>query len=195
MTKKIFAVLFAITIMTIAGFAQDYSAVTSQSKIKWEGKKVVGGHWGWVSIKSGSIKAEKGKPVSGNFIIDLNSIINEDLKDAETNAKLLGHLKSADFFNVEKYPEAKLNIKSIKSTKETDKYNLTADLTIKGITKQIKFPAVIKMSDNEILAKADFTIDRTKWDIRYNSGNFFKDLGDKMILDDIVFSVNLKASK
>jgi polyisoprenoid-binding protein YceI len=125
------------------------------------------------------------------------SITDIDLKDAEYNKKLLNHLKSDDFFNVEKFPTAVLKIKNAKSVEgfTGPTYEITADLTIKGKTNEVKFPAMIQTKDGKTTATANITIDRTKWDIKYGSGKFFTGLGDKVINDEFKLDVALASAK
>lgn len=163
------------------------------SILKWEGKKVTGQHDGTLAIKKGEVTFS-GKDLKGGEIqIDMASLVNLDLKDAEYNKKLVTHLKSDDFFNVEKFPLAILKIKSAKSVEGFvgPTYEIVADLTIKGKTNEVKFPAVIDTKDGKTTLTANLTIDRTRWDIKYGSGKFFKGLGDKMVFDDFKIDVAL----
>ncbi|MFM2285794.1 MAG: hypothetical protein RLZZ543_1291 [Bacteroidota bacterium] len=114
----------------------------------------------------------------------------------EFNAKLLGHLKSDDFFSVEKNPEAQFEIVKVEAASDAASGNnstVTGNLTIKGIAKSITFPANITIEPAQLTAKAEFNIDRTEWDIKYGSGKFFQDLGDKMINDEFTVKFNLTA--
>lgn len=169
---------------------------TKASKIEWKSEKVVGSHNGTVHFKSGTIHLNHDNQlVGGHFVADLNTIKNLDLENKQYRAKLETHLKSADFFNVEKFQTAELKIKKSTPTKDL-KYQVVADLTIKGITHEIEFPAEMAVENNAVTAKADFKIDRTKWDIMYNSkksGVSLEELGDNMIYDDIEFTVKLSA--
>ncbi len=158
----------------------------AKSEFKWVGKKVTGQHDGKVNVKSGSLQMDGNKITGGRFVMDMRSITVEDIKDAETNGKLLGHLKSDDFFGVEKHPEATFVIKEATPLKN-NQTTLTGDLTIKGKTHTISFPATV--TNNR--AKAEFDVDRTKWDIRYGSGSFFDNLGDKAIYDDFTVKMDL----
>lgn len=171
-----------------------YNADTKESVIRWEGRKIVGGHWGDVFIKSGNLEFKNSKLSGGSFVIDMNSIVVLDLDEKSGKSKLEGHLRSDDFFSVDKHPTSEFVITNIKE-KNNNKYEITGNLTIKGITHSIKFPATINIKNNRLEARAEFKIDRTKWDIRYGSGKFFDNLGDKMIKDDIIFKVKLIAKK
>jgi polyisoprenoid-binding protein YceI len=199
MTKlKVFSsiALLAIIFATTNAFSQTYTISSSKSWLGWEGKKVTGKHNGTITIKSGVFANNNGK-FTGNFVIDMNSIVNEDLKDATYNAKLVGHLKSDDFFAVSKFPTATLDITKIEPY--TDQWGAThlvyGKLTIKGTTNEITFPSKITFNGNDMQASAEFSIDRSKWFIKYGSGSFFDDLGDKVIYDNIKFNVNLVGSK
>ncbi|HBH21859.1 MAG TPA: lipid-binding protein [Cytophagales bacterium] len=172
----------------------EYKANKEESKIEWLGKKVTGEHNGHITLKDGTLEMEDGKLVGGEFVIDMTSITNEDLKDEEYNAKLVGHLKSDDFFGVETYPTASFVITEV-SQKSNTKYDIKGDLTIKGKTHAIEFPAEIVMLDDQVVSTATIIIDRSKYDVKYGSGSFFDGLGDKMIYDDFELSVRLVANK
>lgn len=171
---------------------------TSLSTVNWLGKKVTGEHNGTIKIARGDISTDKDNVVGGSFEIDMNTIVNRDLEDAEMNAKLIKHLKSDDFFSVEKHPTAKFEITKVESLSDREKPNynntISGNLTIKGITKGISFPASIKMENSVLSSFADFDIDRTEWEIKYGSGKFFENLGDKMINDkfNIKFKITAK---
>jgi polyisoprenoid-binding protein YceI len=172
--------------------AQNFNVDNSKSSIVWEGKKVTGAHNGNISIKEGSFVVYDGTITAGDFIIDMNSITCNDISDPKTNEKLVGHLKSEDFFNSEEFPEAHLAIEMGKHT-EMNNHKLTGKITIKGITQPINFDAELSTNGNNIEAKAKITIDRTKFDIKYGSGSFFSKLGDKMIYDDFTLTINFVA--
>ncbi|MCX7909518.1 MAG: YceI family protein [Ignavibacteria bacterium] len=193
--------VFASLIINVSlSFAQDtYKLDTKKSKIKWIGKKFLGAHWGWVAFKSGSIVYDGNKILKGEFEVDMNTIENEDLKDKETNAKLVGHLKSDDFFSVSKFPTAKfviLHSTPLKQEKARDpNIAITGKMTIKGNTQTISFPATIKVDGDKIKAKAKLEIDRTKFDVRFGSGSFFENLGDNVIYDNFTLELDLIFSK
>jgi polyisoprenoid-binding protein YceI len=185
--KTIKILLAGLFIFISAGLnAQSYSVDTQKSKVKWLGTKVTGKHYGTISIKSGELGMKNGKIVSGSFVIDMNSIVCEDLEDQEYNQKLVGHLKSDDFFGVETYPEAKLVITKATAFK-ANKADVNANITIKGKSNPIFF--VVEQSGSHYQAK--ITVDRSKFDVRYGSGSFFENLGDKAISDDFVLDVDL----
>lgn len=182
----IVAVLFQSELSAQESFNVDSKA----SKLEWVGKKVTGKHNGTILVKSGKVNLEK-NGVTGNFEIDMNQIVVKDLS-GEYKTKLENHLKSDDFFSVEKFPTATFVISSSKDLGK-GKYNITGDLTIKGITNSVSFPATITKNSAGLKAEADITFDRTKWNVQYNSGNFFEGLGDKMIYDDIELKLELVA--
>lgn len=170
--------------------------IPEQSKLDWTAKKVTGKHNGTINIISGELTEDKGVLTGGNFTVDFNTITVMDVEDPESNAKLTGHLKSDDFFSAEKFPNGKFVITSVAplSDGSGNNYTIKGDLIIKGITKQITFPSKVNISENGITATADFNIDRTLWDIKYRSGKFFPDIGDKMIDDQFNIKITI-ASK
>jgi polyisoprenoid-binding protein YceI len=168
-----------------------YNVNVDASSLEWLGERIVGNsHNGSVDIKSGNFIVEDNKISSGEFVLDMTSI-----SDSEGSERLESHLKSEDFFMVNEYPEAKLLINSsnIISSNSNEELVLevSADLTIKGITNPVDFTTTIKEENDILLANSEFSIDRTKWDIKYDSGNFFQDLGDRAIKDDIYFNINI----
>lgn len=174
--------------------AQNFKAETNTSKIEWVGKKVTGQHNGEVKLKSGDFTLKDGNITSGNFVIDMKSIVALDL-EGEWKQKLEGHLKSADFFDVEKSPTATFILTKceVKADDKGNTHLLTGNLTIKGISNQITIPARVSTQDNKFVAIAEFSINRTDYNIKYGSGKFFQDLGDKMIYDDFDIKLNLAA--
>lgn len=167
---------------------------TAASVVNWKGAKVAGPHNGKIKIKEGSLVVEGGALKSGVVTIDMNSMTNEDLTDAKYNEKLMGHLKSDDFFAVEKNPVSVFKINSVKVVNAAENtYELAGDLTIKGKTNPLTVPAKIEMKDGVLTATATAKVDRLKYDIRYGSGKFFQNLGDKMIYDEFELNVALSA--
>lgn len=192
--KKILFLFTAFLLMSFTSAHQDHINVnTEASTVKWIGAKMTESHNGDIKIKSGKLVLDHGRLVGGEFVIDMATINTLDMSE-KYNEKLNSHLRNEDFFNVKKFPTAKLSITDLQLTERT-KYEITADLTIKGKTHSITFNADVKIQGNAYLATANFKIDRTKWDIKYKSGNFFKDLGDKAILDEIEFDIFLLSVK
>jgi len=170
-----------------------FEVVSAQSSINWTGKKVTGAHHGTIAIKSGLLTLNDGKVNSGNFIIDTTSIVILDITDAATNAQFAGHLFSEDFFAADKYPEAIFNITSADPSNE-DSTLITGDLTIKGITHPVIFAADVVVNGNTLTASGKIFIDRTKYNMKFRSGNFFTNLGDNLIYNEFELDVQLTAS-
>ena len=195
--KKIFlpAVLAIITTFAFATkpHIDNVRVNAENSTIKWIGSKISENHEGTVNIQKGILMIDHGALVGGQFSIDMQSIATTDMSD-KYNKKLDGHLKNEDFFNVEKFPIAIITITKAKKG-EGNSYEIIADLTIKGITHSVTFPANVTVNGLNFSATAKIKIDRTKWDIRYGSGSFFENLGDKIILDEIEFDVFLLSVK
>jgi polyisoprenoid-binding protein YceI len=187
----------ALSLATIFTFATnphiDNVRVNSESSsVKWTGSKIASSHEGNVSVAKGSLSINHGTLVGGEIAINMNSITCTDIESESLSKKLVGHLKDEDFFNSKAFPLAFIKItKAVKN--EGSNYTIVADLTIKGITNSIKFEADVNIKGVEFLAKSKIKIDRTLWDIKYGSGSFFKNLGDKMILDDIALDIVLKS--
>lgn len=186
--------------LALLGFSALVSEATfilkvDESKINWKGYKVTGSHDGLVSFKGGRLVFdEAGNIKEGVFEANLETIKVLDLKDPSQNAKLTNHLKDDDFFGVSKFPIAKLIVKSGQKLAEGE-YKIQGDMEIKGITQPVEFVAKINKEDRILKGKANLKLDRTKWDIKYNSGKFFKNLGDKLIYDDFEVEVEVVAEK
>lgn len=175
-------------------FAQTkYNVDKEKSVLTWVGKKVLGEHTGYVKIASGNFIIDKTKIISGKFEINMNSITDNDLTDTAYNAKLVGHLKSSDFFDVKKHPVAVFEITQ-PSVITKGNTLIKGKLTIKGITNPIEFKAVIIGTD-EIKAYANIVVDRSKYNIQFGSSSFIEGLGDKTIYDEFYITVNLVAKK
>jgi polyisoprenoid-binding protein YceI len=183
---KSIALALVVVLSTVAATAQTKNINTTSSNIEWVGKKVTGQHNGTVNFKDGALIFKGKKLKGGIFTVDMTSLTATDLS-GEYLGKLNGHLKSEDFFGTEKYPTAKLVFKKI-GTLSTNVYRVTADLTIKGITKPVTFDITVKGNT----ATTAFNVDRTKYDIKYNSKSFFESIGDKAIYDEFELKVNLK---
>ncbi|TDE18196.1 YceI family protein [Dyadobacter psychrotolerans] len=174
--------------------ATNYKVNASKSELTWLGKKVTGEHTGKISLKEGVITMDGAKLTGGKFVADLTSITCTDLTDKEYNGKLIGHLKSDDFFSVEKHPTATFVVTKV-APKSAGVYDVTGNLTIKGITKPTTFPVTVKTTSTGAEATGTLVVDRSKYDIKYNSKSFFENLGDKMINDDFTIDVKLVAAK
>jgi polyisoprenoid-binding protein YceI len=188
-TKYFFtAVIVVLAMMTASAQEkkQELKIDVAKSTLAWTGKKVTGEHHGKINLKEGSVTVKDYKIVSGKFVIDMNSITDEDLTDSGWNSKLVGHLKSDDFFGVATYPEAVLELTG-STPLVNNKTKITGNLTIKGISHPIEFEAT--KLDNEY--SATITVDRSLYNVRYGSGKFFQNLGDKTIYDEFTMDVKL----
>ena len=183
---KSIALALVVVLSTLSVTAQSKKVDAANSSINWVGKKVTGQHNGTVNLKSGTIVFKGKKLAGGTFVVDMTSLTATDLQ-GEYQGKLNGHLKADDFFGTAKFPTSTLVFKTI-AAKGNDVYTVTADLTIKGITKPITF--VIAVKGKTAIAKLN--VDRTKYDIKYKSKNFFENLGDNVINDEFELTVNLQ---
>lgn len=170
--------------------ADTYTVDVSKSTITWEGKKFTGGHNGTVDLTSGTLIFNGKKLTDGGFIANMTTI-----KDADKNGGLEKHLKADDFFGVEKFPAAQFVIKKVEGNGAN--VNVTGDLTIKGVTNSVTFPAAITWNaDKTVSAVAEkIVIDRTKYGIQFRSKSIFSNIGDNFIYDDFTISVKLVAKK
>jgi len=166
---------------------QKFEIVSAQSNIDWVGKKVTGAHNGTIAVKAGELLLNDGKLTGGQFVIDTTSIKILDVTDPATNSQFSGHLASDDFFSIEKFPEAVLKITSVSGK------HIEGDLTIKGITNPVAFDATVNVNGDTLVATGKLVIDRTKYEMKFRSGNFFKDLGDTMIHNDFELNVSITA--
>lgn len=176
--------LFAFMIAGTSLTAQNVKVDTKKSTIHWLGKKITGQHDGYIQLQSGELSLKDGNITGGTFVIDMNSMTNEDLESQEYKDKLMGHLKSDDFFSVETYPTASLTITEATPFTQ-DIATVYGKLTIKGTTEPVKFE--VKREGKTYTSKLD--IDRSKFDVRYGSNSFFDNLGDKAI--DDIFTLNI----
>lgn len=166
--------------------AQSKKINLETSAIEWVGKKITGAHNGSIKFIAGSLQFDGNKLKGGQFQVDMTSITVLDLQAGKGKEKLEGHLKNDDFFGVDKHPNSTLVFKTIKDNGDGN-YTITADLTIKGITKPVTFDLAVSNGR----ARTSFKVDRTKYDIKYGSGSFFDNLGDKAIYDDFELTVVL----
>ncbi|MFV8372305.1 YceI family protein [Flavobacterium sp. LB2P74] len=184
---KSIALALVVVLSTLSVTAQTKKVDVAQSSINWTGKKVTGQHEGTINLKDGALVFKGKKLIGGTFNVDMNSLVTTDLKAGQGKEKLEGHLKSGDFFGTEKFPTATLIFKKI-ALKAPNVYTVTGDLTIKGKTNPITFDLVTTKDS----AATSLKIDRTKYDIKYGSGSFFDNLGDKAINDDFNLAIALK---
>lgn len=169
---------------------EKYVAVDKkESVVAWEGSNTFGSHAGYVYISKGELMIEAGQLVGGAVEIDMNTI--ED-KDHRNESGLIKHLKDPDFFDVKNFPFSTFTITRVASINVEDK-EITGNLTIKGITQPVTFPAKMEVKDGIVKADGKLVIDRTNWNIRYKSGKFFDNLADETISDSIEFNMTIVA--
>lgn len=196
--KKLTTLFVAVIAVALVAFKPvapvTFKVDTQKSKIEWTGKKVTGQHTGTIKLASGEVATNGKVPTGGKFTIDMNSIDCTDLS-GDGKGKLLGHLKSEDFFGTEKYPTAEFTATKIAAA-GAGKVNVTGNIVIKGKTSVITFPATYAIAGNNLTVTAtDVKVDRTKHDIRYGSKSFFESIGDKAIDDEFLLNINLVATR
>lgn len=188
-----------ITVAASLAMADVYKLDAQASKVAWKGTKKMGSaHTGHISVKEGEVTTDKKNQITaGSVVIDMATISNEDLKDSpDYQKKLVGHLSSEDFFNVPKFPTSTFKITSVKPGKAKDEMIVKGDLTMIGVTHPVEFSAKVKVDKDTLTGTGKLEIDRTKWGLKYGSGNFFKELaGDKIINDKFELDLNLVAKK
>ena len=171
---------------------------TENSVIEWIGTKVTGSHRGTMKLQEGYVEIEDGIIRGGRFIFDMTSIEDTDISDGNRKLRLEEHLRSADFFDVQNHPTAVFQIISATPSRlelpGEQVFQVSGDLTIKGITHVMDFDAIVALEDDRATAKGDITVDRTRYDIKYRSGKIYEGLGDRMIHDDfrIIFNLTTK---
>lgn len=175
----------------------NFKIESTKSQIDWTGRKVTGAHNGTIGIKEGNFILSNGKISGGTIVINTTSIKILDVTDAATNAQFAGHLASDDFFSIEKFPTASFDIVNSKQL-TPNSYYLEGNLTIKDITHLTGFEVKVESeSEDTFSLSGKLIIDRTQYDIKFRSGNFFKDLGDTLIYNDfdLDFNITAKISK
>lgn len=178
--------------------ATSFTVNTASSVINWEGYKPGKyGHNGTIKLQGGTINAKDGLPESGNFTIDVASLESTDLAETpDKKLKLEGHLKSGDFFEVEKFPTGKFEMTGIAPLADNAEANYTikGNLTLKETTKGIEIPAKVTMNEGSIMVTTpEFTINRTEWGVNFGSG-VIGTIKDQMIADDVKLKINLVAN-
>jgi len=167
--------------------AKDYTVSTINSIVEWSGEGVGHGHKGDLTIKSGTFTVENSNVIKGEIKIDMTSLTVTDIPaEEEDNAKLVGHLTTEDFFNVAQFPLATLTI-----VDGSDMTNVKAKMTIKDVTEDITFTLNSAEENGIVTLTSTLKIDRTKFGVTYNSGNFFEDLGDYLIDDEFTLNITL----
>ncbi|MED5256512.1 MAG: YceI family protein [Candidatus Neomarinimicrobiota bacterium] len=172
-----------------------YSVVVDRTELSWIGKEISTKiHTGTLNLSDGTIQIIDENTINGNITIDMSSINVTDLQ-GRAKEMLEGHLRSADFFEVENYPNATLNFKSKSYNKLKNLIDFEGQLTIKDISNPIFFSATLIESSPYLKAKSILSFDRSKYNVRFRSGSFFENLGDKLILDDIDVNILLVTEK
>lgn len=187
---------FVATDTTVTAPETGLRVNTESSTLKWNAKKFGGEHYGTIRLAEGTLLVNGSKLTGGSFTIDMTSIVVEDITRADSNKKLTDHLKSDDFFSVDKFNTSTFKITKAtpiaKAKKGQPNYTITGDLTIKGITKPITFPAIVNVTGKTAEAEANIEVDRTKYDIKYRSG-LMGTAADKIIDDTFTISLKLNA--
>lgn len=197
--KFLTLLLTAISTIGLVAFTNPTTPVETfqvdakSSTVTWTGYKVTGSHTGFVYLKNGTLDYQDGKLMGGEFNINMTSLECTDLEGG-TKAKLEGHLKSDDFFGVENHPTAHFKISNV-NTSGDNTYRVRGDLTIKEKTQPIEFTTTVTEEGGVLIATADISVDRSEFDVRYGSGSFFDNLGDKTIYDDFNLQVRLVTAK
>jgi polyisoprenoid-binding protein YceI len=179
--------------------SKTYAVNSEATTLGWMGSKLTGSsHNGTIQVSEGSLSVENDTLTAGTFTIDMNTITNLDLEDQESNQKLVGHLTSPDFFDVAAHSVSTFEITKAEPMAQADaegnNYSISGNLTIKGIEKNITFPAKFSATQDQANLSAKFSIDRTQWDVRYGSDKFFDDLKDNVISDIIEYDLSLSAA-
>lgn len=204
----------------VSSEASDYALNTTESKLMWYGFKPNGRHNGTIGIQDGSVAVMNGEVVGGSFTMDMNNINVEDL-EGEYKDKLTNHLKSGDFFSVEEHPTAVFEItevepysnevastdgdakmKVVVNEEEVDEYSIpdpthtiTGNLTMRGTTLSISFPAIVEVTDGQVTAQAKFNIDRSKWNIDFREESGYEARAkDELIYDTVHVGFDIVAN-
>jgi polyisoprenoid-binding protein YceI len=171
---------------------KNFKISNTESQVNWIGKKVTGQHNGTINIENGNFTFSNDELSGGNVVIDTTSILILDVTDSATNQQFAGHLASEDFFSTDKFKTASLDITAV-SKQSSSAYFIEGNLTIKAITHPIGFNLEVEKNENDLKASAKIIVDRTKYDMKFRSGNFFTNLGDTLIYNEFELHVNLTA--
>jgi polyisoprenoid-binding protein YceI len=187
MKKGIFGAVIVLALVAFTAPVEMKKINVEKSSINWVGEIITGSHTGTINFSEGYVEMTDGKLSGGKFVVDMTTINVTDLEAGNGKEKLEGHLNSDDFFGVKNHPTATFTIKTA-AEKSPGVYGVSGDLTIKGKTNPIAFD--LKM--NGSMASTKLVIDRTKYDIRYGSGSFFDNLGDKTIYDEFTLDIKIQ---
>lgn len=195
------AVLATLSALTLREPGTLYKVDIQQSSVHWTGYYLFsfGEHNGTINLKKGELVITDDQLTGGSFEIDMNSMKNLDMPADDGGNSLVNHLKSDDFFSTNKFPSANFEITKVEPIKDAtaDQPNveITGTLTLKGVKNTLKFPAKVKSNGSTLTAEAKFKFDRTKWNVHYNSGKIFSDVGDGAISDAIGMELIIRATK
>lgn len=167
-----------------------FQILKTGSAVNWTGKKVLGLHTGSIDIAEGRLNMEGDQIIGGEVLIDMASIRITDIEDPAVNKQFLDHLWHADFFDVAAYPLARFTLKKASRLQDMQ-YRLEGELSIKNITHPIHYTSTIEVFTDTLHAMGEMKIDRTLYDIRYGSGKFIANLGDKLIYDEFVLQFKI----
>jgi polyisoprenoid-binding protein YceI len=187
------------TTKTATAAVATYKVQPQLSTLGWEGKAVTHGHNGTMQFTGGDLTVRNNQVVGGTVTVDMKTMKATDITDAENHAKFVGHMSSDDFFGVEKNPTATFKITSVApiagAKADADNATITGDMTIKGVTQKVSFPAKVGVKNGVAAATGKATIDRTKFGLKYGSKSFFDSIGDKAINDEFMLTFNVIAKQ
>ena len=213
MKKILLPALFAVALLGVAPVASAqkmnslkmatnapaYKLQPQLSTLGWEGKAVTHGHNGTMQFSDGELLVQGNAIVGGTVTVNMKTMVATDIKDAENQGKFVGHMSSDDFFGAEKFPTSIFKIVSVTpikgAAKDANNATIAGDMTIKGVTQRISFPAKVGVKDGVAAATGKVTIDRTKFGLKYGSKTFFDSIGDKAIYDAFDLTFNVIAKK
>ena len=213
MKKILLPALFAVALLGVAPVASAqkmnslkmatnapaYKLQPQLSTLGWEGKAVTHGHNGTMQFSDGELLVQGNAIVGGSVTVNMKPMVATAIKDAENQGKFVGHMSSDDFFGAEKFPTSTFKIVSVTpikgAAKDANNATIAGDMTIKGVTQRISFPAKVGVKDGVAAATGKVTIDRTKFGLKYGSKTFFDSIGDKAIYDAFDLTFNVIAKK
>lgn len=176
-----------------------YKLQPQLSTLGWDGKAVTHGHNGTIQFSSGDLEVRNNMVVGGTAIVDMKTIKATDITDADNHAKFVGHMSSGDFFDAPAFPTSTFKITSVTpiagAAADADNATITGDMTIKGVTQRVSFPAKVGVKNGVAAATGKVTIDRTKFGLKYGSKSFFDSIGDKAINDEFTLAFNVIAKQ
>lgn len=188
--KKLVLMFMASALMASGAFAQQLNISSKKSSVKWTGTKLSGEHFGTIGVKNGTLVMDDGKLSAVNITMDMSSILCTDI-EGDGAQKLEGHLKSPDFFDVKNHPIASFVSDEVQQNGPNTV--VIGKLTIKGVTKDCEFNVSLEPRESTVMAIGKLEFDRTLYGIKYGSGSFFEDLGDRMIEDMVSLEFNVLA--